>query len=120
MATSMDPETCNYDGHTRTRCRRIVSNEDSGMCILHDPDPGKNIADFNAGLADQINHHDPIVELSGVVFPSGYECATTDFPSYVNLSRAQFLGVADFTKRRFLGGIGASGAEFVGAAHFSG
>ncbi|RJP17419.1 MAG: hypothetical protein C4520_16785 [Candidatus Abyssobacteria bacterium SURF_5] len=115
----MSSKKCRY-------CRNAVplsclpqGEEPKDVCILHDPDARKDVAQFLALVHARLNSGN--YNFSGFVFPEGAsDFRGQNFGADADFSKAVFLGDASFRSTRFGGtSVDFSGAEFRGRADFS-
>ena len=97
----------------------------SGICVLHDPDPGKDAASFEQAREEKIKgeeEDDSVnqVDLSGVVFPTEANFRGRVFTKAISFARARFMKGATFHDTEFTGVAYFLLATFAGEANFQG
>ena len=105
-------------------CTQPVGSGHPFFCILHNPDEGKDVEEFDRAIKAKIDLEEtnpqlPQVDLSGAVFPAGSQPLRRAFPKSVNFSWARFIDQADFRYARFSGDAEFRNVRFGGAADFT-
>src|SRR5216684_1165475 len=107
------------------RCKELVDVVGQ-LCILHSPDPKKDLEQFRRKVASKQDVAD--LDFRGTVFTEETEFSgvlkdadfyESTFEGNVVFTFATFQGEADFYGSRFLGNAQFSGATFQGLADFS-
>jgi uncharacterized protein YjbI with pentapeptide repeats len=93
-------------------------------CVLHDPDPQKDVKVFRQALAHRLQNPEKsgaqeTVRLAGTVFPEGF-VFSCDLEGNLDLRGAVFLGHAHFPEASIGGDAYFSNASIGGDAYFSG
>lgn len=116
-------ETCKYKRQVNAdsvACQLTAFG--SGYCILHDPDPTKDVSLFEQTLHQYLENcrqQSKNVFLSGCVFPKISGFANRHFPVLVSFDEAVFLVDANFAAVDFFGGCSFVGAQFRGKSEFT-
>jgi hypothetical protein len=114
---------CNWEfSYKAYQCKYNLPIEKDGYCILHSPDPRKDIAAFNKALEELVKDSSSAeLNLVGVCFPKNFVnfqlIATHN--NFINLEKALFNGEVDFESAIFANGISFDEAEFFATAKFS-
>src|SRR4030095_7320640 len=84
-----------------------------GLCLLHDSDLEKPVADFEALLQGKMERRD--FHFEGTIFPSSLPWKEKVFPEFVNFENCRFLGKeTNFYRASFKKGALFNGAVFKG------
>jgi uncharacterized protein YjbI with pentapeptide repeats len=123
--TGPEVPTCTWQpSDAGLECTQPVGSSHPFLCILHNPDEGKDVTEFDRAVQAKIDQEEtnpqlPQVDLSGAVFPSGSQPLRRAFPKSVNFSWARFAGEADFRYARFAGDAEFRNVRFGGGADFT-
>ncbi|MBI4216970.1 MAG: pentapeptide repeat-containing protein [Chloroflexi bacterium] len=98
-------------------------NEEGSFCVLHDPNPDKDVARFQQALDAKMAREEAdaavrMVNLAGVVFPGPMDWMGRTFPKAISFWGATFQGEARFVEANCLGEFRFEQANFLGEAYF--
>ncbi|MBM3943348.1 MAG: pentapeptide repeat-containing protein [SAR202 cluster bacterium] len=105
-------------------CTLPLSSGHPSLCILHNPDEDKDVADFDRAIqakidADEAAAQTPQIDLCGVIFPPGCQPLRRIFNKAVNFAGARFLAEADFRYARFGADVDFRNVRFGGHTDFA-